>query len=59
MGARLLDVVIAGAQERGHEFVIVWPSQEAVSFYARAGFREVAEVHCGADDYPPMELILT
>jgi GNAT superfamily N-acetyltransferase len=59
VGARLLDVVIAGARERGHEFLIVWPSEEAMSFYARGGFREVAEVHSGADDYPPLEIILT
>lgn len=40
-------------------FLIVWPSEEAVAFYARAGFREVAEAHDGPDDYPPLELMLT
>lgn len=59
VGARLLDLVMAGARERGHEFLIVWPAEEAVPFYARAGFREVAEVHSGADDHPPLEVILT
>lgn len=59
VGARLLEVVIAAARDRGHEFLIVWPSEEALSFYARAGFQEVAEAHGGPDDYPPLELILT
>jgi GNAT superfamily N-acetyltransferase len=58
VGARLLDAIIAGARERSHEFLIVWPGQEAESFYARAGFRAVAEAHSGADDYPPLELTL-
>lgn len=58
VGARLLDVLVARAREWGHEFLIVWPSEEAVSFYARAGFREVVEVHAGADDHPPLELSL-
>jgi ribosomal protein S18 acetylase RimI-like enzyme len=58
-GTRLLDVVIDAARERGHEFLIVWPSEEAVSFYTRAGFREVADAHAGPDDYPPLELTLT
>jgi GNAT superfamily N-acetyltransferase len=59
IGARLLEVVIAGARERGHEFLIVWPSEEAVPFYTRAGFREVVEVHGGVEDVPPLELQLT
>jgi ribosomal protein S18 acetylase RimI-like enzyme len=59
VGTRLLDLVVADARERGHEFLIVWPSEEAVPFYARAGFREVAEAHGAAHDYPPLELILT
>jgi len=59
VGARLLDLLIAGSRDLGHEFLIVWPSEEAVSFYGRAGFREVAEVHAGGDDYPPLELTLT
>ncbi|HZD04830.1 MAG TPA: N-acetyltransferase [Longimicrobiales bacterium] len=59
IGARLLDVLVGGARERGHEFLIVWPSEKAVSFYARAGFREVVEVHSGADDHSPLELLLT
>lgn len=59
VGARLLEVVITAARERGHEFLIVWPSEEALSFYARAGFREVTDVHGGPDDYPPLELILS
>lgn len=58
IGGRLLDVVIAAARERSHEFLIVWPAEEAVSLYARAGFREVGDVHGGPDDYPPLELVL-
>lgn len=41
------------------EFLIVWPGEEALSFHARAGFREVADVHAGPDDYPPLELVLS
>jgi GNAT superfamily N-acetyltransferase len=59
VGGRLLEVVIAAARERGHELLIVWPSEEALSFYARVGFREVADVHSGPDDYPPLELLLS
>lgn len=58
LGGRLLEWVIVAAREMGHELLIVWPSEEAVTFYARAGFREVGEAHSGPDDYPPMELIL-
>lgn len=58
VGAQLLELIIAAALEGTYEFLIVWPSEEAVSFYARAGFQEVAEAHGGPDDYPPMELIL-
>ena len=59
VGGKLLEVVIAAARERGHEFLIVWPSEEALSLYTRAGFREVADVHAGPDDYPPLELRLS
>jgi GNAT superfamily N-acetyltransferase len=59
VGGRLLQVVIAAARERGHEFLIVWPSEDALSLYGRAGFREVADVHGGPDDYPPLELVLS
>lgn len=59
VGARLLEVVRNAAVEAGHEFLIVWPSEEAVSFYSGAGFREVADAHDGPDDYPPMELMLS
>lgn len=58
VGARLLEVVVRAARQRGHAFLIVWPSGEAVSFYTRAGFREVTEAHGGPDDYPPLELDL-
>lgn len=57
VGTRLLEVVISGARERRHEFLMVWPSEESLSLYARSGFREVADVHGGPDDYPPLELV--
>lgn len=59
MGARLLELVVSAARERRHELLIVWPSEEALAFYRRAGFRELADVHGGPDDYPPLELILS
>ncbi|MBW3554547.1 MAG: GNAT family N-acetyltransferase [Gemmatimonadetes bacterium] len=59
LGGRLLGVVIAAARERKHEFLIVWPSDEAVSFYTRAGFQEAAEAHRGPSDYPPLEFVLS
>lgn len=58
VGGKLLNEVIAAARERGHELLIVWPAREALSLYARAGFREVGDVHGGPDDYPPLELVL-
>jgi ribosomal protein S18 acetylase RimI-like enzyme len=58
VGRELLDILVQAGRERDHEFLIVWPSEEAVSFYARAGFREVSKVHSGHDDYPPLELRL-
>jgi len=58
LGRKLLDLLIAVARGRGLEFLIVWPSKEAVPFYARAGFRPVSEVHAGDDDEPPLELVL-
>jgi ribosomal protein S18 acetylase RimI-like enzyme len=59
VGGDLLEILITAARERRHEFLIVWPSEEAVSFYARAGFGEVSDVHSGNDDYPPLELRLS
>lgn len=59
VGARLLELVVTAARARGHEFLIVWPSEEALPFYARAGFRQVTDVHGGPDDYPPLELVLS
>lgn len=58
IGRQLLDAVASAARALGHAFVIVWPSEESVSLYARAGFREVVEAHAGPDDHPPLELIL-
>ena len=37
LGRKLIDRLIDVARGRGLEFLIVWPSEEAVSFYQRAG----------------------
>ena len=59
IGQQLLDLLIDVARARGLEFLIVWPSQDAMSFYLRAGFRSVSEAHAGGDDEPPLELTLS
>ncbi len=38
IGRELLGHVVAWAQDRDRELLLVWPSDESVSFYARAGF---------------------
>ena len=58
IGQALLRLLVDAARERGLEFLIVWPSEEAVSLYERAGFRPASEVHDRPDDYPPLELTL-
>ncbi len=58
LGRELLDLLIVAAREQNLEFLIVWPSEEAVPFYQRAGFRPASEVHARADDYPPLEMEL-
>jgi ribosomal protein S18 acetylase RimI-like enzyme len=58
IGRELLNLLIDVAQARNLEFLIVWPSQEAVPLYERAGFRPAFTVHDRANDYPPLELEL-
>ncbi len=58
IGEQLLHLLIRIARNRELEFLIVWPSEAAVAFYQRAGFRPVSEVHVGPDDEPPIELLL-
>ena len=58
IGRKLLQLLIESARNRGLEFLIVWPSATSVVFYRRAGFHNVSEVHVGADDEPPLELML-
>lgn len=58
VGTRLLELIVSTARAENHEFLIVWPSREAVSLYTGSGFRSVAAIHDGADDYPPLELPL-
>lgn len=38
--------------------LIVWPSDDAVAFYVRAGFRPVSGVPAAPNDEPPLELVL-
>jgi len=60
IGQKLLQLLIDAAHNRRLEFLIVWPSEGAVAFYRRAGFRPVSEAHAGAnDDEPPLELMLS
>ena len=58
VGQKLLELLIDAARIRKLEFLVVWPSKEAVSFYQRAGFRRVSEVHAGPGDEPPLEMML-
>jgi L-amino acid N-acyltransferase YncA len=59
LGTQMLQSLVREARARRLEFLIVWPSREAVSFYRRAGFQPVADVHAGDDDSPPLELNLS
>ena len=59
VGRQLLDLLLGEARVRRLEFLIVWPSRGAVSFYRRAGFRPVSEAHAAGDDEPPLELALS
>jgi GNAT superfamily N-acetyltransferase len=43
IGGRLLQEACRWAESAGMEFIIVWPSEEALSFYTRQGFRPVRE----------------
>jgi GNAT superfamily N-acetyltransferase len=57
-GKQLLDFLIEAAKNRVLEFLIVWPSVEAVTFYKRSGFQSVEDAHNRADDQPPLEMML-
>jgi len=59
IGQNLLRLLVRTAQDRGLEFLIVWPSEAAVAFYQREGFHPVSDVHVGSDDEPPLELMLS
>lgn len=58
IGQRLLHLLIEAGEDRRLEFLIVWPSERAVPFYRRAGFRPVSDVHARPDE-PPLELLLS
>ncbi|GAA3405208.1 GNAT family N-acetyltransferase [Paenibacillus hodogayensis] len=49
IGSQLLREIKQWGEERQLEFIIVWPSDEAVPFYARNGYKHCTE---------PMELSL-
>ena len=58
IGEKLLRLLISVATDHSLELLIVWPSEAAVPFYQRAGFKSVSEVHVGADNEPPLEMML-
>jgi GNAT superfamily N-acetyltransferase len=39
VGGRLMDAIQSWAREQAFEFIIVWPSDRAFTFYERSGFR--------------------
>lgn len=43
IGGRLLEAVTAWAREERFELLLVWPSERAVPFYERAGFRSTRD----------------
>jgi GNAT superfamily N-acetyltransferase len=43
VGSRLLQCAITWAREQELEFLVVWPSEESVRFYQRAGFQRSAD----------------
>ena len=48
IGSAVLDATITWARERRLEFLIVWPAEDSVRFYERAGFRrspDALELH--------------
>ena len=48
IGSAVLDATITWARERRLEFLIVWPAEDGVRFYERAGFRrspDARELH--------------
>lgn len=49
IGSQLLKRIEEEGKKKSHEFIIVWPSEEAVPFYARNGYKHYTE---------PMELQL-
>lgn len=44
LGRRLLEAVQSWARDQAFEFLIVWPSERAFSFYERSGFQRAADV---------------
>jgi len=56
VGGQLLDLLVHAARSRKLEFLLVWPSDESVAFYQRAGFRALTEI-ANDDDPPPLQLI--
>lgn len=45
VGSELLNHVFTWGESQGLELLIVWPSDDSVEFYRRAGFHPTAEIH--------------
>jgi len=58
VGERLMELLIKVAHDRRLEFLLVWPSAAAVTFYKRAGFQPVSQAHAGPGDEAPLEMVL-
>lgn len=59
MGAALLKALVDAARAERAEFILVWPSREAVTFYERAGFLSAErERQALPDDEPSLILHL-
>lgn len=43
IGGQLLKRIEEWGRENKHEFIIVWPSEDAIPFYARYGYKHCAE----------------
>lgn len=55
IGSELLKRVIGWARDQELEFLVVWPSEESVPFYERAGFGaspDALELHFDGSDAP-------
>lgn len=56
IGSELIQLLIKTARKEKLELLIVWPSEDSISFYNRAGFKQTDEIHTEDGDHPPLEL---